>query len=560
MPAIANAASALGTFVSKLSSKEGFKAKLDFVFETAEQVASRFYQWWTQPSLKTVRSPTSGVHVEFTPPGSQQVTNWIQQIDAAVKAKLGSWAQGAGYSLMDSLFNGAKRGASDKTGGLVKYVLMWMNPTLLAQQAEKDGAFLMDKFWTGIQNWLKSHPGVATKAIKDWLNSAGSALTGAAGDVWNSVTSGLNNAVSRKGALHVPTIAKIITNDMKAAIQSARAGLAGAASGLGGMISQIIGANASKAGVYGNAATQTAEGRALEDRRLSITEQGLKDALAATEDGSAAQAQAKLDLDQFYYDKSQTLRQRDVDDQSSSNQRAIDDLAYRFNKGLDDAATFSSKLDALIGGEAGTSLGDAFSLGFTNAIQSLKNAANDIAGIAGVSNQLGPDVGATGGPVSSAALASYNDALSKWQTRQDALAQKVKDLRDKANNDTSPGGKKITQDEQDAIDAAVRRRDAHKESKPEKGSYSLLAAGGLLTGPRFIAGESGNEAVIPLGSPTAVQMMQKAFGESINGGASTTYAITVNAGMGSDGTDIGRQIVEAIKVFERRNGPVFAGA
>jgi hypothetical protein len=554
MPAIANAASALGRFVSNLSSREGFKAKLNFVFETAEQVVSRFYQWWTQPSMKTVRSPTSGVHVEFTPPGSQQVTNWIQQIDAAVKAKLGNWAQNAGYSLMDSLFNGAKRGASDKTGGLVKYVLMWMNPAMLGAQAEEDGAFLMRKFWTGIQNWLKSHPGVATKAIKDWLTSAGNALTGAAGDVWNSVTSGLNNAVGRSGRLlHTATIAKIITADMKAAIQSARAGLAGAASGLAGMLNQIVSVRGT------NPAADLAAARDLEDRRLKLQEDSLTTALKTAVDSGEGVNQAQLDLDQFYFDKKSTLRQREVDDESKKNQSAIDDLAARFNKGLIDATAFNAGLDALIGGEAGTSLGEAFSLNFTNAIQSLKNAALDIAGIAGASNPLGPDVGASGGPVASAALAAYNDALSKWQDRQNTLAQKVKDLRDKANDDNSPGGKTITQAEKAAIDKAIRARDGHAETRPVKKDYGL-AMGGLLTGPRYIAGESGNEAVIPLGSPTAVQMMRKAFGDSVNSGGDTVYNISVNAGMGADGTDIGRQIVEAIKVFERRNGPVFAGA
>ena len=136
----------------------------------------------------------------------------------------------------------------------------------------------------------------------------------------------------------------------------------------------------------------------------------------------------------------------------------------------------------------------------------------------------------------------------------------MKDLRDKANNDDSPDGKTINTAEQNAIDKAIKARNAHAATRPKKTDYVGMAAGGLLTGPRYLAGEAGNEAVIPLGSPTAVQMMRKAFGESINSGASNTYAITVNAGMGSDGTDIGRQIVEAIKVFERRNGPVFAGA
>ena len=43
-------------------------------------------------------------------------------------------------------------------------------------------------------------------------------------------------------------------------------------------------------------------------------------------------------------------------------------------------------------------------------------------------------------------------------------------------------------------------------------------------------------------------------------GATNTYNITVNAGMGSDGGRIGQMIVDEIKKFERSNGPVFAGA
>jgi hypothetical protein len=42
------------------------------------------------------------------------------------------------------------------------------------------------------------------------------------------------------------------------------------------------------------------------------------------------------------------------------------------------------------------------------------------------------------------------------------------------------------------------------------------------------------------------------------GGA--VYNITVNAGIGTSGPEVGRQIVEAIKKFERSSGPVFQGA
>jgi hypothetical protein len=558
MPALAGAATHLADFFRELSSKGTMKAKVDFIFETAESVASRFWTWWTQPSMTKVRSPTSGVHVVFTPPGSEQVDSFVRAIDSAANAKLNAWARGAGYDMLNGLFSGASASAGDKTGSGLSWIIKIMNPQELGKWSLGRGAQLLESFWNGMQAWLKSHPGVATKAIKDWLTSAGDALSGAAGSVWDSVSRSLRAGPSR-GILHAPTVAKIITNDMKAAVQSARGGLQSAATSLASMFAQITSATLEKSGIYGNAAAMTKQQRDLEDRRLSIQEDSLKAALAATEDGSAEQKQAQLDLDQFYYDKSATLRQRDVDDENSKNQTKIESLADRFNKGLISAQEFSTDLDVIIGADRGSALGDAFATAFTNALASIKNAAADIFGIVAGTNALGPDVGASGGPVASAALQAYNDALSKWQDRQDALAKKVKDLRDKANDDKSPGGKAITADEKAAIDKAVDARDAHRDSKPNKKDYGL-ALGGILTGPRVIAGEAGNEAVIPLGSPTAAQMMRKAFSEAVNGSGDTVYNISITAGMGADGSDIGRQIVEAIKVFERRNGPVFAGA
>jgi hypothetical protein len=40
----------------------------------------------------------------------------------------------------------------------------------------------------------------------------------------------------------------------------------------------------------------------------------------------------------------------------------------------------------------------------------------------------------------------------------------------------------------------------------------------------------------------------------------TTINLTVNAGMGTQGAEVGRQIVEAIRSYERSSGRVFAGA
>jgi hypothetical protein len=43
-------------------------------------------------------------------------------------------------------------------------------------------------------------------------------------------------------------------------------------------------------------------------------------------------------------------------------------------------------------------------------------------------------------------------------------------------------------------------------------------------------------------------------------GMGSNYYITVNAGIGTSGSQVGREIVDAIKKFEKTSGPVFASA
>ena len=54
-----------------------------------------------------------------------------------------------------------------------------------------------------------------------------------------------------------------------------------------------------------------------------------------------------------------------------------------------------------------------------------------------------------------------------------------------------------------------------------------------------LVGEAGAEAIIPLDRM---------------GSMGSTYNIQVTAGMGADGKDIGTQIVNALKRYERTNG------
>ena len=73
-----------------------------------------------------------------------------------------------------------------------------------------------------------------------------------------------------------------------------------------------------------------------------------------------------------------------------------------------------------------------------------------------------------------------------------------------------------------------------------------LAEGGIVEQPTFaLIGEAGPEAVIPLNQSNQM-------GNTIN--------ITVNAGIGTSGAQVGREIVDAIKKYERTSGPVFVSA
>lgn len=71
----------------------------------------------------------------------------------------------------------------------------------------------------------------------------------------------------------------------------------------------------------------------------------------------------------------------------------------------------------------------------------------------------------------------------------------------------------------------------------------FMAEGGIVTQATLaVIGEAGPEAVIPLPQVGSL------------GGSNTTINLTVNAGLGTDGAEVGRQIVDALKAYERRNG------
>lgn len=100
---------------------------------------------------------------------------------------------------------------------------------------------------------------------------------------------------------------------------------------------------------------------------------------------------------------------------------------------------------------------------------------------------------------------------------------------------------------QKALDAGKLTKGQITELNTLLSGVPKLAEGGIVNKPTLaLIGEAGPEAVVPL--------------SKMGGSKGNTYNITVNAGMGTNGAQVGREIVDAIKKYERATGPVFASA
>jgi len=114
----------------------------------------------------------------------------------------------------------------------------------------------------------------------------------------------------------------------------------------------------------------------------------------------------------------------------------------------------------------------------------------------------------------------------------------------------------------DAITAARNYFDAirNQGSVPQGGrQFSLPVKKRAVGGPvsafdSYMVGERGPEMFTP-GAGGFITPNNR-----LAGGNSTNITINVNAGMGTNGTQLGADIVSAIKRYERSSGPVFASA
>ena len=88
---------------------------------------------------------------------------------------------------------------------------------------------------------------------------------------------------------------------------------------------------------------------------------------------------------------------------------------------------------------------------------------------------------------------------------------------------------------------------------PFAGVEGAGATGAIVRRPTIaLIGEAGPEALLPLDRTRGNAPISDLAGGGIT--------INVTAGMGTDGAELGRQIVDALKAYERRNGAVYATA
>ena len=92
------------------------------------------------------------------------------------------------------------------------------------------------------------------------------------------------------------------------------------------------------------------------------------------------------------------------------------------------------------------------------------------------------------------------------------------------------------------------------EGSPPSTSVEPRANGGPVNrNTPYVVGEQGPELFVPSISGTIIP--NGGGGSSVSAGGASIN-LTVNAGMGTNGAEVGRQIVDALKQYTKRNGPV----
>jgi len=522
IPYLSRAATALLNFVREFAAQPTFRGKVAFIIEKLKDAAgnafTNLYDWWNKSKTSV---NTTGM-ITFTLAGRDQFDKFFTGLEAD--------SQEAGRRLVRFLLGAFTRQGRKEVG-----------PALSS---------IFGQAFEGLKLYFRlTGTTLAANLILGIIYEIDSSVQSLANSIVGALKQSVGIAKDKK--LFKAPFRIILTDPINEAIASARASLSGLGSEIGGFLERIgaAGGKSQEAAAIRKRLKDEADAR----EKARLTEAV---AMAATD---ADRVTATRELNDFEANLRADALDQEVKDQQSKNQRNIDDLIQSFKDGNKSAEQFATELNAIIGADFGDSLGIAFVAGFKGAIANLNTEIQGIvAGTAGVQAPAGSTVAAGQSDVAIAATeankaendrkeAVYQTRLQAWKDRREKFRAS---LQEKYRKEGSLSGSTITPAERKLIEEGMVTWNKNNK-EPIR-----MAAGGIIKRQVFTAGEAGREAVIPLGSSEAMNILRQAVG---GGGGGATYNIVVNAGLGTNPDELGRTIVESIKKFEKRNGQVFAG-
>jgi hypothetical protein len=536
LPTLARVAGAVAKFFLDFAKQPTLSAKVQFVLGKIGAGFDSIWEWWTKSQRKELPA-----RVIITPAGKDQVAKFFS--DLQTKMETGSF--NLGEKIGKWIANGLIGGFSDQREQTQLNIIGDLTYVYSGAWIQDLGVKLAEGIWKGFSDTIKEKvPGIAGMFGGDPGNA--SKFQGQGEKAGKDLKKGAAKALAGGPKLG---LANLITDEVRSAVQSARQSLSSLASGIVSRIDTIRQASFRVNGTGPNSKELLTKQRDLEDRQYALSLAAAEDDVKTSEDKVSAQ----LALDQLLFDRESVLRQRGIEDEQAATQTSIDDLVEKFNTGIVNAEQFQTELNTLLGSNFGTELGIGFAGAFKREFDSL---INEVKGIELVSSIMGASTNITAS--GSSAVASLNKSN---QERFDAALEKYQRQKKDIENDIATIEKNIKKQTGGATDAQKEllrklRTNLGKLVEPKRSSFGL-ARGGILNKQVFSAGEAGREAVIPLSSTSAMNILRQALGGG-SSGSTSVYNLTVNAGLGTDPDELGRVIVESIKRFEKRNGQAFS--
>lgn len=197
------------------------------------------------------------------------------------------------------------------------------------------------------------------------------------------------------------------------------------------------------------------------------------------------------------------------------------------------------------GYESGTIIADQIIAGGTTVVKQVNELVGAVDELANIVGQTGAETFYAAGIAQGQAMVKgIQDALDQAKLNLSALkgetaggmtaANEIKYLQTLKPTPGSAASFRIAEE----LDKLVQRR----------------ATGGPVNAMQpYVVGENGPELFVPSMAGAIIPN-----GAMANSGSVSNFNITVNAGIGTDGAVVGRQIVDAIRKYERSSGQVFA--